>query len=515
MSRHLRHFDPFSEFRNLFFVASSQLLLFYPVLRRTATTPLLHRTDVLGSAHCDHGPWPLLENRTMMTTALIITVSVLVLFVGNGMAWVAVSPRRWRQCGPQPQRGQCCPSAATNRIGTTTNDPNTGVDLFAHTADDGSNAARSDGEDGADKNDQQSGPVDSNDNSKNNDNDELRRRARVAGVSVSSSGFWVVLQCGKNEFLPLQVTDDPTQDGASASSPQALTILQLLASVDMAGAILPPDLLARMTVLSCEELVAKDKDDEDSDPSLAASAGATDVEREIVEEVQTKLFLFGNVTTKGDGVETSSSTTSYSEQHEFPWMRSRIPLPQVTLDEVFVEIGQGNGDGGSCNPDLSRQPQRYTLRCSAKHIGKVSFAPTESIVEQVSYEYRPGGVSMAFTAVALALRYKAPIVIVEKGEGGGGASPSPSSKATPVCTLGQIEDKFPMYKTTSQLQQMTQRVHKNIERGFEVNQLQAALRLAREKGDDRAAAKIRVALDEMDSLSDLPTQPETDIGSMQ
>jgi hypothetical protein len=48
-----------------------------------------------------------------------------------------------------------------------------------------------------------------------------------------------------------------------------------------------------------------------------------------------------------------------------------------------------------------------------------------------------------------------------------------------------------------------------------VNQLQAALRMALEREDFVAATKIRAALDEMDSLEDLPTQPESDTGSMQ
>jgi len=313
-----------------------------------------------------------------------------------------------------------------------------------------------------------------------------RRRTRIAGVSVSDSGFWVVLQAGNDEYLPIQVTDD-SADATSATSPQALTVLQLLASVDMAGAIMPPDVLSRLVVLSCEE-------------KLTATGGGealTDVEKKVYEEVQSKLYK--NAT---------NNAGTYSEQQDVPWLRSRVPLPIATLDEVQLKYDGADNNDGKCT-------MRYELLCTLRDFGKLRLVPSESIVEQVSYQFATiKGVSSSFMAIALALRYKAPLVLSLQVDAIPTGDESTSTTTT-LMSLEQIEAKFPLYRTASQLHQTTERVQKNIERGFEVNQLQAALRLAREKGDDAAAAKIRLKLDEIDSLQDLPTLPETDIGSMQ
>jgi hypothetical protein len=53
---------------------------------------------------------------------------------------------------------------------------------------------------------------------------------------------------------------------AIVTSPEALTLLQLLAGVDMAGAILPPDILARIIIGVCDnEHDANEHDEHDDD----------------------------------------------------------------------------------------------------------------------------------------------------------------------------------------------------------------------------------------------------------
>ncbi|GAX16005.1 hypothetical protein FisN_22Hh138 [Fistulifera solaris] len=286
-----------------------------------------------------------------------------------------------------------------------------------------------------------------------NDNMEVMRLQRVslAGVSVSATGFWVLLRAGENAYYPLRVTDSIADTGA-ATSPEALTILQLLANVDMAGAILPPDLLARVTVLSCEE--------GQCDASVAD---------EVLKIVHNKL---------PDGVET------YGELHE--WGQSRISLPVATVDEIIVE-----------------DDKQFTWRCSVKHLGRISLQPTVSTLEKICYDFRPQ-VSFAFLSIALALRYRAPISM----------KVNPQLEAS-FLTLEALQKRFPMYRSANKLQQTSQRPAIAVERVFEINKLQAALRIAMEKNDPAAVAKIRAALDEMDSMKDLPVQPDSDTSAMQ
>jgi hypothetical protein len=86
---------------------------------------------------------------------------------------------------------------------------------------------------------------------------------------------------------------------------------------------------------------------------------------------------------------------------------------------------------------------------------------------------------------------------------------------SPFLHATNLTQHFPMYKTRHDLSQTTKRVHHNIERGFQVNKLQSALRLAMEKGDVAAMTKIRAALDQVDSMQELPVQAEQNLESME
>lgn len=326
----------------------------------------------------------------------------------------------------------------------------------------------------------------SGDDSSSSESISLRRtRARFAGVSVSSTGFWAILQLGPDDFLSLQVTDDPL-DTTAATSSQSLTLLQLLARVDMAGPLLPPDTLARMVVLTATRDDEDDGDDDKSKLSKVSSNNSTEtLLQDIRESIRAAIFYRFN-----------ESTLPYGELN--PWMRSRVPLPQCTLDELQITV-QPDQEGNGKRLD-------FIFQCSVKDMGTVEVIPTEDILQQVCYYYRPK-VSATFTSLALALRYQAPIVVLFQENNG--------NESVNFSSLRQIQARFPLYKTTTQLRQTTDRVQQNIERGFEVNQLQAALRIALEKNDMTAAQKIRAKLDLLDSLADLPVQPESDTDSMQ
>ena len=99
-------------------------------------------------------------------------------------------------------------------------------------------------------------------------------RTSLDGVSLASNGFYAMLRCVSpaNKYLPLQVTDDPADATGVATSPESLTLIQLLSGVDMAGAILSPDILAKYIVLECERML------DDDDGMVVVDSGGDDDE---------------------------------------------------------------------------------------------------------------------------------------------------------------------------------------------------------------------------------------------
>ena len=267
------------------------------------------------------------------------------------------------------------------------------------------------------------------------------RRVSIAGVSVSPSGFWALLGIPNGGYWPLQITTSP-DDEKCATTPEALTVLQLIAGIDMAGAILPPDVLAKLVVLHAEE------------------------ERQSLHSKQVTALVEPFL---------PESVASYSETND--WQRSRVQLPQVTLDELTL------------NP--------LRLDVSVKGLGPFSFTPSSASIEAVCYgdSFDPNS-STDFVSLSLALRYKAPIIMR-------GTPPPPTN------TMTCITDHFPDYSTVERLHVMSSsnnKVTKNIETGFEIHNLSGALRMAMERGDVIAEEKIRAKLQELESMDDSPTE---------
>lgn len=301
-------------------------------------------------------------------------------------------------------------------------------------------------------------------------------RLNLAGVSISAKppGFFVLMNASESATLPLQVTSDP-QDAYTTSSPQALTIIQLLAGVDMAGAILPPETLAKIVVLACESI---------PEPFLEPA------QQQLLSMVQQGL---ASSRAAANLEEVPQSSLCYSDAH--PWLQSRCPLPQVTLDEVVLSY---HDDDATRNDDVSKlsDPSKWScqLRCKAKGVeGSIAVKAGPDLIQAVSYQYDPA-TSGLFTCLALALRYKAPIQLRQDEE----------QYVPLIHTPQDLERLFPQKTTVAKLHQSSTRVTKNIERGFEVHKLQKALELARKKGDTQAEIKIRAALDKMDSFQELP-----------
>ncbi|KAI2493543.1 hypothetical protein MHU86_21010 [Fragilaria crotonensis] len=180
------------------------------------------------------------------------------------------------------------------------------------------------------------------------------RRVSVAGVSVSPSGFWAMLGIPGGGYWPLQITTS-YDDAHSATTPEALTVLQLLAGVDMAGAILPPDVLPKLVIFHAEE-----------NPHALYARQLTAL------------------------LELPDGIASYSETND--WQRSKMRLPHVTLDELTL------------NP--------LRLDVSVKGLGPLSFTPSSRSIEAVCWNFDPKS-STEFISLSLALRYRAPIIVHE------------------------------------------------------------------------------------------------------
>lgn len=305
------------------------------------------------------------------------------------------------------------------------------------------------------------------DENENKDPVSAMERLALAGVSISSTppGFFVLMESTKGT-IPLAVTCDP-QDAYATTSPESLTIIQLLSGVDMAGAILPPETLAKLVVLSCESI-----------PQLFLD----DAQQKILEMVYASLKKGrGGAATAGSGQDDDDSKLSFADAH--PWLQSRTQLPQVTLDELVLSHGGGDvGDG----------EWQCTLKCNAKSIGPVSLVATADLIQAVSYNYAPT-TSGVFTCIALALRYKAPIVLEH-------------SDSVPYVPIAErLDTMFPQRTTVANLRQSSTRVTQNIERSFEIHKLTKALEIARRLGDTQAEARIRAELDRFDSFQELPT----------
>jgi hypothetical protein len=234
-------------------------------------------------------------------------------------------------------------------------------------------------------------------------------------------------------------------------------------------------------------------------------------QQQVLELVQTSLARARATTTN---LEESTTPLLFSDAH--PWLQSRCQLPQVTLDELILTYAgddtttddndEGCATTTTTTTTVLSNPARWNcqLQCNVKWIGSLSVTITSDLIQAVSYQY-DDSTSPLFTCLALALRYKAPMSLRLVG----------NCEISLLRTEEELEQLFPTRTTVAKLQQSSTRVTKNIERGFEIHKLQKALEIARKRGDTQAEAKIRAALDEMDSFQELPvaTQHEKEVGN--
>lgn len=424
------------------------------------------------------------------------------------------------------------------------------------------------------------------------------RRMDVRGVSVSPSGFLLLLSTAYREggaggsgggiggndngkssktpksssssssesstraavTIPIRITSS-SADAYATTSAESLTILQLLSGVDLAGAILPPDMLQKVVSLYC----SRDEDNHslDENDNVGKKGGKV-----VMVEDELGLLQRGNEENGGVNVRGIEDTAAREVVKDFlaktlpegttyesanVWQRGRVKFPKMTLDSVRIDVTppmvgetgvSEREDNGDSTLSVHTVPLTFYLDCTIEGLARLSvplhsewnvegegihLEGTEpdlssSILREVCYDYDLD-TSGAFVSLALALRYRAPILIEAEGlkrlVALDSATAGHGSAGTPrrtFCLVG-IEDEasirqyLPAYKTLSSLRDASERVVKRIEKGFEVNKLQSALRIAMDRGDKAAIKKIRKELDKLDSFDDLPTTNEDEDGT--
>ncbi len=256
------------------------------------------------------------------------------------------------------------------------------------------------------------------------------READVAGVSVSPSGFLVVLRSRGEEktvAFPVLLTSSPdgnndeisrdnddkqngtngnaslagvvlpelfreNNDQTSVTSPEALTFLQLLNKVDMATPVLPPDTLSLICVYYAFLLLEQEfelddgsYDDGDSDggviemeDELGLLSGAGDSRENVGNDDEEALnYIRAMVRTTLPPSSDGSYFLSYLDAS--PWQRARIKLPRAWLRGVRLEkfpLESNDGDRrDDTDIDIGRVPIRMTLECSVDDGSKMLEVP--------------------------------------------------------------------------------------------------------------------------------------------
>eukprot|EP00527_Entomoneis_sp_CCMP2396_P001782 CAMPEP_0198151712 /NCGR_PEP_ID=MMETSP1443-20131203/56739_1 /TAXON_ID=186043 /ORGANISM="Entomoneis sp., Strain CCMP2396" /LENGTH=491 /DNA_ID=CAMNT_0043817479 /DNA_START=23 /DNA_END=1498 /DNA_ORIENTATION=- len=401
----------------------------------------------------------------------------------------------------------------------------------------------------------------------NNKSNDIRARrpqvrASIAGVSVSAdSGFWVMLQLAgavvaataendssdntvtptTTSIWPLQVTENPA-DRMAATSGQALTLVQLLSSVDMAGVILPPTVLAQLVICAMEEKMELEKQQADVD-DVDTDVDATDHwQLEMIQNVKEQIrgHFSGSNSNKSNEEEDEDDDDDFSFTQASAWIRSRTRLPVCTLDQVHFNVDvdtEEDGTGASATATISIDLDVVVRGGTGDNYRFTLTNLSESTVSNVLHQdYRPT-VSRNFMAIALALRYRAPMVVTlpsQERQQDGSSDKNKMFYSSQDELTKQGDGPFPMYTTVANLHHVSNRVVEKIERGFEVHKLNAAYNIARTKQDFKAMAKIQEKMDELDNLTlssssssssnsdngtgflkDLPVQPDSDIDCMQ
>jgi len=285
------------------------------------------------------------------------------------------------------------------------------------------------------------------------DGDESDRNVEVHGLSVSHQGFVVLLLEPHSKcILPVRIDRVP----GLAQSPEALTLLQLFQGIDMAGAMLPPNVLS----LRYAERV-----------DLA--------------------FEFNEI--------------DYTFNEASEWLRARANLPTIELLRVSIRPGSGSkgqagrkaepqppqglgagvgvGSGDAARdyegPDAVEDDDVAVVNLNEGFMFDLQCSRTSGALSFVAID----GVS-AFEAIALAMRHK--------------ATCSLSVSQTVLQDFGfpvaEIPVRFPNWQSKDEAAAQSSRLTQRLMSAYTMNRLEGALRVARRLGDKAAEEKILAEL---------------------
>ena len=222
---------------------------------------------------------------------------------------------------------------------------------------------------------------------KHQNNHHVVRRTSIKGISVSPNGFLMLLETTstaststsstsiqskidnddhnddtvhkqKNIIIPIRITST-IKDAFATTSPESLTICQLLSGVDMAGAIFSPDVLKHLVGLYCspshddydsidndldvimieDELGLEIVDDSSSSScsnklnseslsSSSSSSSSSSVKEFVHQFISTSLSTFSQ--------SNNMIVNSFEEANQY--QRSRVIFPSITLDSITIDL---------------------------------------------------------------------------------------------------------------------------------------------------------------------------------
>ena len=203
---------------------------------------------------------------------------------------------------------------------------------------------------------------DNNNNSNNNNNNQKKavkhdsvRRTAIKGISVSPSGFLTLLETRSTSpktpkiILPIRMTST-SKDAFATTTAESLTICQLLSGVDMAGAILSPDVLKHIVGLYCSSCSMDDEEDDDENDSgdwnpnqiiiedelglempIPNSYHEEEEEEDIKNDDYAKKFVH-------DFIKTSLGPNTNSFEEASTYQRSRVIFPKISLDSIRIDL---------------------------------------------------------------------------------------------------------------------------------------------------------------------------------
>lgn len=324
----------------------------------------------------------------------------------------------------------------------------------------------------------------------------------LIGVSVSPIGFLLLYQTNWHQTnnttqtvtLPIRISTDDTRE---AKSIEALTILQLINGIDMAGTTFPPNILTSLAALNVLLLN---------------------------ETNQTSIFHEEAVQQIHQAMRNALDGISYEEAT--PWQRNKIQYPKISLPRVRISIPEMslyNTTTTSSTTTTIPLPIQFHLECTIQSttplsiplFSEDSFQSQHNTVKSVPLEDLDiYGIinpltSAAFLSLALSLRYKASVgmystdlqrwIVWTETHNLSTSSAIfvtaiPNTDQHEHSTNSQIAHSLPHWKSIQSIRNINERVTESFGQNFEVGRLEAALQIAIDRGDEQAADKIRKSI---------------------